>query len=141
MVFSHASFASLCLLLRIMSSLVCLSRIRQPKLSNELRTSTALKQTKNLSQQHIVLCRQLEGLTRQTLVIPTVRTVTKLDTGLEHVGQKVVELKGKDHARSVNRIKRGARIRRDIRGRIEPIRPFVIITRTPNRDLHIPHIW
>jgi hypothetical protein len=53
----------------------------------------------------------------------------------------VVELKGRDHARSEDRIKRKARIRRDIRGRTRHIKQFTTMTLMLDHVLRMPHIW
>jgi hypothetical protein len=52
-----------------------------------------------------------------------------------------VELKERDHTICEDRIKRKARIRRDIRGRIKHIKQFTTTTLMLDHVLCMPHIW
>src|ERR1700683_5102267 len=105
----------------------------------------ASKLTRNLSQWPTEPCR-LTGshmITRIMAVSLIVQTVTNLATGSRDVGQKVVEPKGKDHAkRRNNRKRRTTRQRGSIKrkGKTERTRPYTM-TRMTNPEHQILHTW
>ena len=119
--------------------------IHPPRSNAELRMNTVLKPTRNWSQWHFALCRlALRGMNIQIIpVIPIVQIVTNQDTGSADVGQKVVELKGKDHAKRRDSRKgtmQRIRIRRS-RRRTMQMKQLKTTIQIMNHAHRIQHIW